>query len=54
MNREEIEQAVRESQEQMEKAMRTFIEALIIHIRIRVQKDILFIETGDKTLVDRK
>jgi hypothetical protein len=53
MTLEELEKLEKESREQLEKAMTNIVDALIANVRIRIFKDMLFMQTGKKSLVDK-
>lgn len=53
MTREELDELTKKSEEMLEKSMKAFTDALMANIRLQVQRDLLFLETGDKTLVNR-
>jgi hypothetical protein len=54
MTREELEKLDAQAEKVVKDTADRFIEALTLFVRLRVQKDMLFLETGDKTLVDKK
>lgn len=51
MTREEVAVLTKQSEEMLDRAFKNFMEALLTNVRLQVQRDLMFIETGDKAIL---
>lgn len=53
MTPEEVNKLYEEANQNLEKCTKNFVDCMVAVIRIRVLKDMMFLGSGDKTLVTK-
>jgi hypothetical protein len=51
--RQQVKQQLQEAERVLARAHEAYMQALMATVRLQIQADMLFLSTGDKSLVDR-